>query len=145
MERGEGRPVGFQYPNYEKQRVMDAFLHPGKIMKENDTNMVQLRKANDFLQAVETRASKRGLTPEGSVDVVITAKIQETTADLSMALEDLTQTATDAGLHINEEAIQENPGSILGKISLKKAPDLAISMYKNPNLFIVELPQFKQT
>jgi hypothetical protein len=143
MENRERRSTGFQFPHHEKLRVIDAFLQPGKIVKEKAPNMVQLREAIDFLQAVENRASKRGLTPEGSVDVII--KIQETAADPSRALQDLTEAATEAGFQINDDATQENPGSIWGSIPLKKAPDLAIDMYKNPNLSVVELPPFKRS
>lgn len=103
--------------------------------------MVQLRKANDFLRAIENRASKKGLTAEGSVDVIITAKIQESQADLSKALENLIQKATEAGLRISGGVDQESPGSIVGSIPLKKAPDLAIGMYTHPDIFVVELPQ----
>jgi hypothetical protein len=142
MEKGERKPAGFQYSPEVRQNLLEAFgLYEGKTWNADPQKVVQLTRAQRFLKAVENRAAMDMLTPKESVDVIITARIQEEKSDVTRAIDDLADKAETAGLIINDETSQREIGNISGKIFLTDAPQLAVNMFKDNNIYAVELRQ----
>lgn len=133
MERREQGPQGFKYSDEVRQKVMEAFgFERGTTWMEEDWKLSQMRRTLRFIDTIERRASMEGLTPRDSVELLIIAHAQENKDDLA-------HKATKAGFKIEQSETDQTFSSMRGKIALERAPDLAISMFKNPDTLTVEL------